>query len=151
MEKKRALIRTVAVLYAAFHPQISKCFNTTTSSLFTMWETRRKCALRQRSEHEVTPPRTALAHTHPALSFSFFLQHFWPCHARPALSPGERQEGEFGVQQHGRCKGCCSLPGGMMARRGLSLGHRRRNETGELRVGFESSGEINFPPPRCPQ
>lgn len=33
MEKKRALIRTVSVLYAAFHPRISKCFNMTVLSL----------------------------------------------------------------------------------------------------------------------
>lgn len=42
--KKRALIRTVTVLYTAFHPQIFKCFNMTVLSLFTVWETSRNCS-----------------------------------------------------------------------------------------------------------
>lgn len=75
------MIRTVTVLYAAFHPQISKCFNMTVLSLFTMWETRRNCTLRQRSEHEVIPLLTAFAHTHTHTLFFFLPAAFLvlPC------------------------------------------------------------------------
>lgn len=90
MEKKRALIRAVLVLYAAFHPQISKCFNMTVLSLFTMWETRRSCTLRQGSEHEVTP------HTHTHIHILFLAACSTsgpPMSAKcPALSPGNRHK-----------------------------------------------------------
>lgn len=110
--KKRALIRTVSVLFAAFHPQISKCFNMTELSLFTMWGTRGNCTLRQLA---------VSAHTHRhslslllSFSFSLFLS-FPPCGISGppvcAKCPARSPTGTGGILGHSMCtsKRCCSL------------------------------------------
>lgn len=140
--KKRALIRTVSVLFAAFHPLISKCFNMTVLSLFTMWETRGNCTLRQLAVFARTHK-----HTHSLSFFPCGISGPPVCVKCPASSPSNRHKGHFGARPCGCSKRCCSLPGGAMAQRGLSCGHCRRSETGALRVGFGWSGGINFPRP----
>lgn len=89
--KKRALIRTVSVLFAAFHPLISECFNMTVLSLFTMWETRGNCTLRQLAVFA-----RMHKHTH-TLSLFFPLWHFWSsrvCEV-PSIVPKQQAQGAF--------------------------------------------------------